>query len=152
MLHKKLISTTPNEQAGEVVKFLSKNRLNPSYFLYRVFNSDRTSIVLEHGTDRKDTSDLEKEDNYCETDWDKSSGKDKLLKELALTREDGLWCGHLDVLPDILDPESIWPVPVKGKIGIAVYKKSDLIDLGGRFYAFRNPKYKLDALVAVISN
>ncbi|MBT6774969.1 hypothetical protein HOA91_06405 [Candidatus Woesearchaeota archaeon] len=164
---KRLVAKNPEEQIREVVGFLSENGLEPESLLYRVFNSDETNLVLSTGTDRNGTPKRKQTDSkyiirgqsqperpfYEEmgaSSWDEMLGYDKKLHGIGLTRRDGLWCSGLEGLGKNLD--SNHDVVVPGKVGIAVYDPSKLVEMGVEFYAFKEPQRKVDALVAVASD
>lgn len=166
-LQKRLVSRNPKKQVQEIVEFLSQYGLDPNSLLYRVFDSDKTNIVIFTGTDR--TENLKKEQkgsdyrmpNQSKSDkklyeemgassWDEMLGYDKILHEMGLTRREGLWCCRLEGLIKNLD--SNHDVVVPEKVGVAIYDPSKLIEIGVEFYAFKEPNKKLDALVTVVSD
>jgi len=163
---KRLVGRNPEEQIQEVVGFLSENGLSPESLLYRVFNSDETNLVLTTGTDRNGTLKRKQSADYVirgqkqperpfyeemgASSWDEILGYDKTLQEMSLSRKDGLWCCNLEGLAKNLDPNH--DVIVPGKVGIAVYDPSKLVEIGVEFYAFKEPQRKTDALIAVASD
>lgn len=160
----RLTTSIPEEQADEVTRFLAETGLNPDSLFYRVFDSRKTDLVLSNGTDRTgpmptrnngyinmngrdEESELYEQLGY--ESWDQMFGLDKRLKEMSLTREDGLWLCDNPSLQKTLKPGY---VIVPGSVGVAVYDPSKVVEIGTEFYAFKHPRNKLDALVAVVSD
>ena len=166
VIQRRLGGKTPEEQVQEVVRIMSQDGLNPNCLLYRVFNSGKTNTVLLNGTDRSGVQEKRQEEPVYSTgkrtkaqkfyeemgasSWDEMLGYDTKLREMGLSRQDGLWCCRLDSLRKNLDQNH--DVVVPGNVAIAVYDPSKLTEVGVEFYAFKTPERKLDALVSVISD
>ncbi len=165
VIQRKLCGKTSDEQVEEVARIMSQEGLDPNSLLYRVFNSSKTNTVLLKGTDRNGIQRKRQEEPVYSTgkktkaqtfyeemgasSWDEMLGYDAKLREMGLSRQDGLWCCKLDLLRKNLAQED---VVVSGNVAVAVYDPSKLTEVGVEFYAFKTPERKLDALVSVVSD
>ena len=165
VIQRRLGGKTPEEQVQEVARIMSQEGLDPNCLLYRVFNSSKTNAVLSEGTDRNGVQRKRQEEPVYSTgrktkaqtfyeemgasSWDEMLSYDQELHKRGLSRQDGLWCCRVDSLRKNLAQED---VVVPGNVGVAVYDPSKLTEIGVEFYAFNEPKIKLDALVAVVSD